>query len=102
MQPPGFSDRVSSRSLHITLRELQLLQIQLLPPANSKQFRKANNTYTQYRRVIGTVTEPGTVLKCNRDYTIEFSQDRDRHLHYPHFTGEKENTEQLNSPGLHS
>lgn len=42
----GFSERVSSRSLYITLRELQLLQIQLLPPANSKQFRKANNTHT--------------------------------------------------------
>ena len=62
--PPGFSERVSSRSLHIILRELQILQIQLLPPVNSKQFRKANNIHTHQRIVIGTVIETGTILKC--------------------------------------
>lgn len=37
--------------------------------------------------------EPGTVLMLNRDYTIEFSQNRDWHLHYPNFTGEKRKTQ---------
>lgn len=50
------------RSLHITQRTATFTNSIALP-ANSKQFRKANNTYTQYRRVIGTVTEPGAVLK---------------------------------------